>query len=253
MIELSLKLSTVPLLFAVQLVAIAYANHRAAKQNSAMQSKWIYSVLVMLAVWGVMCTYLAFSGVYQSSGFLNAYPMLWLPIIPFLIISLPLALQPVRDSYRMLIDSTLTTWLVGVHVLRVLALGTIIKAHNGLFSQSFATYVGIPDFIFGLSAILVLWLVIKRQISDSLLIIWSLVGVLVVIPGASIVAQKGLPGVFYSTVETPGIETLFEFPMVLAPSLVVPLFLAFNLFTGIRLIERKQQPHRKLNTINNVR
>lgn len=245
MIELSLKLSTVPLLFAVQVIAVAYANHRAAKQNSAMQSKWIYSILVMLTAWGLMCTYLAFSGVYQSTGFLTAYPMLWLPVIPFLIISLPLTLQPVRDSFRMLIDSTPTTWLVGVHVLRVLALGTIIKAHSGLFSQSFASYVGIPDFIFGLSAILVFWLLIKRQVSDSFLIIWSFVGVLVVIPGASIVAQKGLPGAFYSIVETPGIETLFDFPMVLAPSLVVPLFLAFNLFTGIRLIERERQSHQK--------
>lgn len=243
MIELSLKLSTVPLLFAIQVIAVAYANRRAAKLNSAMQSKWIYSILIMLTAWGAMCTYLAFSGVYQSSGFLNAYPMLWLPVIPFVIISLPLVLQSARDSFRILIDSIPITWLVGIHTLRILALGTIVKAHNGLFSQSFATYVGIPDFIFGLSAILVLWLLIKRQISHSLLIIWNFIGILVIIPGALIVAQKGLPGLFYSIIETPTITTLFEFPMVLAPSLVVPLFLAFNLFTAIRLIERKQPDH----------
>jgi hypothetical protein len=32
--------------------------------------------------------------------------------------------------------------------------------------------------------------------------------------------------------------TLYEFPMALAPSLVVPIFVMMNLFVMIRLIER---------------
>jgi hypothetical protein len=38
--------------------------------------------------------------------------------------------------------------------------------------------------------------------------------------------------------ESPSLKTIFEFPMALAPTLVVPLFVIVNLFVALRLIGR---------------
>jgi hypothetical protein len=125
--------------------------------------------------------------------------------------------------------------------LRILAVGTLIKAWQGEFSMSFAIWVGIPDLLFGLSAVIMLYLALKNLFSTMALMQWNLLGVLVILPGAPIVGQMGLPGVFHRIDETPSMITLLEFPMVLAPSLVVPLFVMMNLFVAIRLIERMLQ------------
>jgi hypothetical protein len=36
------------------------------------------------------------------------------------------------------------------------------------------------------------------------------------------------------------LKTIFEFPMALAPTLVVPIFAMVNLFVALRLIKRQQ-------------
>ena len=192
-----------------------------------------------MVIWGAISTWLANNGVYLSDAFLAAYPTFWLPFIPVvLILSVLIISVPARTAVQSLIDTTPLKWLIGIHVLRILAVGTLIKAYKGEFSMSFATWVGIPDMLFGLSALFMLWLATKDRINNFGFMLWNMLGVLVIIPGAPIVAQMGLPGVFFNITETPTMVTLYEFPMVLAPSLVVPIFVTLNMLVGIRLIEK---------------
>jgi len=231
--------STVPLLFAVQLSAIALATRHAIRAGHLARPAWIGVLMGVLVLWAVASTWLALSGVYESQAFLAAYPLVWLPFVPVVAVALILVLfRPARDAVRALIDGTPTTWLIGIHALRLLAIGTLIKAWSDAFARSFALWVGIPDLLFGLSALVMVWLAARGRVTPPGLLAWSLLGVLVILPGAPLVGQMGLPGLLHAIKETPSITTLFAFPMVLAPSLVVPIFVMMNLLVAIGVIER---------------
>ncbi len=231
-------LSTIPLLFAVQMLAVFVATRHAVTHKGMTGAVWIYALMCVLVAWGGVTTALALLGVYQTDSFLAAYPTLWLPFVPAtLILIIPLLFTSARTAVRDLIDASSWKWLIGIHALRILAVGTLIKAWRGEFARSFAILVGIPDMLFGLSAVFMLWLAKKGRVSAVGLILWNLLGVAVILP-APIVGQRGLPGLFNAVEESPGMVTLYEFPMVLAPTLVVPVFFMTNLFVAIRLVER---------------
>ena len=65
---------------------------------------------------------------------------------------------------------------------------------------------------------------------------WSLAGALVIVPAAPLVAQMGLAGPLQVFTAEPSATALFVYPMVLAPTLIVPLFVLFNLLTAQALI-----------------
>ena len=234
-----MKISLVPVLFLLQMIAILFAARQAVHRGELGSTGWIHTFVVLVTIWGAVSTWHAFTGVYQSKAFLEAYPTFWLPFIPVILCVIPLLLfAKARNTVRSLIDATPIRWLIGIHALRILAIGTLIKAWKEEFTMSFATWVGLPDMLFGLSALLMIWLSLKDRIGNLGLFAWNLLGVFVILPGAPLVGQMGLPGMLHAIEETPSMTTLYEFPMVLAPSLVVPIFVMLNLFVAIRLIER---------------
>ncbi len=237
-----MKFSLIPVLFLIQMLAILHGAHHALRRKGRPGYGWFLAMTLILTLWGLISTWLALSGVYLSRGFLESYPTLWLPFIPVLaVLGMMLIFPSARRAMQILIDTVPVRWLVGIHALRILALGTLIKAWRGEFSLSFALWVGIPDLIFGLSALWVMRLAAQNRLGDRGLMLWNLLGVLVILPGAPLIGQMGLPGVFHMIDETPSMVTLYEFPMVLAPSLVVPVFVMMNLFTAMRLWERRGQ------------
>lgn len=238
-----MKFSLIPALFLLQMLGILYAARYALNRQGMKGYGWFLAITLMLALWGLISSWLALSGVYLSPGFLAVYPTLWLPFIPLVPVIAVLAISATaRRALQVVIDTVPVGWLIGIHALRILALGTMIKAWRGEFSLSFALWVGVPDLLYGLSALWMLRLAAQNRLSDRGLLIWNLLGVLVILPGAPLIGQMGLPGIFHMIEETPSMITLYEFPMVLAPSLVVPVFVMMNLFTAIRLIERRRQP-----------
>ncbi|MCK5494929.1 MAG: hypothetical protein KAI80_00850, partial [Hyphomicrobiaceae bacterium] len=86
--------------------------------------------------------------------------------------------------------------------------------------SSFVFWIGIPDFLFGLSALLVGWLLLRKAVSPRFLIAWNLVGFgLIILP-------TFVPTNYW--MNDPGFVFIFEFPMVLAPTLVVAFFITMN-------------------------
>jgi len=53
-----------------------------------------------------------------------------------------------------------------------------------------------------------------------------------------VLINVGLPGAMHMIEESPGLTTIFELPMALAPTLVVPIFAIVNLFVALRLFQR---------------
>jgi hypothetical protein len=79
---------------------------------------------------------------------------------------------------------------------RAAVIGGVVKGLNGLLPASFALPVGIPDLLFGLSALVLALLWKGEGWSARTLIARNLIGMAVIMP-APILGQLGLPGPFH--------------------------------------------------------
>ena len=122
--------------------------------------------------------------------------------------------------------------------LRILAIGGIIKGYTGEFSLFYAQFIGIPDFLYGVTTLIAAVLIYKGIWKEKSAIIINLIGFIIIVPIGTILMNVGLPGAMYMIEESPSLKTIFEFPMALAPTLVVPIFVMVNLLVALRLIKR---------------
>ena len=236
-----MKFSMLPLLYLAQCVAIyrVTRNTYNSGQISASQKKQIILILAALTLWGGLSTYLGMSGYYQSEGFLSSLPGLWITQTAVLIVIIPwLASKTLRQGIDAIIDHTPLYLIMGFEGLRILAIGGIIKGYKGEFSLFYAQFIGIPDFLYGVTTLIAAVLIFKGIWKEKSAIIINLIGFIIIVPFGTILMNVGLPGAMYMIEETPSLKTIFEFPMALAPTLVVPIFVMINLFVALRLIKR---------------
>ena len=238
-----MKFSMLPLLYLIQIVAIyrVTRNTYDSGQISAGQKKQIILILAMVTLWGGLSTYLGMSGYYQSEGFLSSLPGFWIPQIPVLIVMIPwMASKALRQGIDKIIDQTPLHFIMAFEGLRILAIGGIIKGYTGEFSLFFVQFVGIPDFLYGVTTLIAAVLIYKGIWKEKSAIIINLIGFIIIVPFSLILINMGLPGAMYMIEESPSLKTIFEFPMALAPTLVVPIFVMVNLLVALRLIKRKR-------------
>lgn len=228
-----MQLSSLPLLIAVIFGFLWFNVRRLHRRGvlSAEQRNQLALLIAILLLWGLLIGYLSSEGRFNSESFFAALPGYWLPYVPVIIVlTTMLFLAPLREGLRVFVDETPADWLSAIHILRILALGTLIKASNDLFPQLFAWYVGGPDLLFGLSAILMTLLLHRVKVSDRTLLIWHLLGALaVVLP---------IAGMMHLFMAEPLFAELFSFPMVMAPALVVPTLVMLNMLVAWRLFAR---------------
>lgn len=238
-----MKFSMLPLLYLIQIVAIyrVTRNTYDSGKISVGQRRQINLIFAFLTLWGGFSTYLAMSGYYQSEGFLSSLPGFWITQIPVLIVMVPwMASRTLRQGIEKIIDQTPLYLIMGFEGLRIFALGGIIKGYRGDFSLFFAKFVGIPDFLYGVTTLIAAILIYRGVLKAKSAIIINLIGFLIIVPLGMILINVGLPGAMYMIEESPSLKTIFEFPMALAPTLVVPIFVIVNLLVALRLIKRKE-------------
>lgn len=125
--------------------------------------------------------------------------------------------------------------LVTFHMLRLLAVGTVLKYAQGQLPLHFVIFGSIPDLLFALSAvILTVWGSIHTWGSDHL-IVWHIIGLSVFL-GAGISMFFSVPSPTRIYQDKPDTSIVFQFPMVLAPNFTVPLFALAHVFALIKLI-----------------
>ncbi len=222
--------SSVPLLFMAICAFWLWAARHAERCGNitAAQARAIYVWLALLTGWGIVTASLALRGGYSSVAFYRMLPGFWVPLAPVaLSIVLLLAWPAFRTALWIIAESTSPRAFLLVHCLRIAAIGGIIKASHGLLPWSFVLPVGIPDFLFGLLSLLLMLAHGKDGYSRRVLIGWNLLGI-AVLAAAPVLMQMGLPGRLYVFDSQPDARTLFEFPMVLAPTLVVTLLFFMN-------------------------
>jgi hypothetical protein len=134
----------------------------------------------------------------------------------------------VRSGLHGIAHGTPISWLVFVQAIRIGALGGIIKGIRGDITSSYVFWVGIPDFLYGVSALVIGFLLLRGAIGNRTLLAWSLLG-----PGIILIPTFGMMSYWMNE---PGFIFIFEFPMVLAPSIVVPVLLLIDLLLAWRAV-----------------
>jgi hypothetical protein len=146
--------------------------------------------------------------------------------------------KSLRQGIDQVVDQTPLYLIMGFEGLRILAIGGIYKGYIGEFSAFYAKYIGIPDFLYGVTTLIAAVLIYRGIWKERSAIIINLIGFIIIVPFGMILINVGLPGAMFMIEESPSLKTIFEFPMALAPTLVVPLFVIVNLFVALRLIGR---------------
>jgi len=220
-----MKMSLLPLLVSMVFI-FCFALTRRAGMNqyiSVAEKHRVYTLLLALLLWTWVSTLLGMRGTHLL--LMQRIPLLWQACVPVIIvITGMLVSKKLQSGVHALVANTPWHWLIFIQALRIAAIGTVIKGIHGEISSAYVFWVGIPDFLFGLSALIVGWLALKHRISPSFLLVWNLVG-------ASLILLPTFLATNYWMSE-PGFAFIFEFPMVLAPSIVVPMFVLLNLLTA---------------------
>lgn len=220
--------STIPLLCVALTVFWLWLGVRSLRHGSIAREEFaaLIAWLFVLGLWGVTSARFAHSGFYDSATFLSLLPGLWWPLIPMLLTGCMMVAVPFRRALFAVVGRH-SRALVAIHALRIAAIGGVLKGLNGLLPPSFALSIGIPDLVIGVSALgfAVFWP--KNGWPPRALIAWNVLGVVVILP-APLLAQMGLPGPLYVFASDPDARALFDYPMVLAPTLIVPLLMTMN-------------------------
>lgn len=232
--------SSIPLLFACQ-CAFVYAAARRAETKL-----WpVVLLLLCLALWGVASGVMANSGVYATERFTEALPGFWLPAVPIVLAGFLLVVSQVRNALLHTAVKTPHEWFIAIQGLRVTAVGTLIKTVSGDFPAHFEVAVGINDLAFGLSALPMYVLARSRRLSSDAAVLWHTTGIVIIVLPAGLAIELGMPGRLSYLWPEASSQAIFAFPMVLAPSLVVPGFLILSLLAIIGLVKQKpMEPNR---------
>ena len=236
-----MQISSTPFLVAIELgfvFALAWRSRGVASERGAMPA--VYAYLAWLAAYAVASGVLGARGLYVSDALLKLLPALWIQLITVAAFVVPVLLFPaIRQGLRDIVDATPLHWFAYFHALRIAALGTAYKAATGEFPVYFEILVGVPDLLFGISALWIARKVERREIGDKGFMIWNLIGALVIVPAAPVLLQLGLPGPLQVFTALPDARAVFTFPMSIAPMFGVPFFILVNLWVAWRLWERR--------------
>ena len=125
--------------------------------------------------------------------------------------------------------------LITIHILRLLAIGTIIKFIQRELPLHFVILGAMPDFLFAVSAVVLAVMGMNSPLSHGVLVAWHWIGFAVFFgPGISMFFSVPSPFRIYHS--KPDTSIVFQFPMVLAPTLTVPLFMIAHLFALVKLL-----------------
>ena len=225
-----MKFSILPIFVIIVFTFCIFITRRANKNHSinTTEKRSVYFLLLSLFVWTLTSIALGIKNLHVE--LMENIPLLWQANVAVVILAIALFLSKnLRNGLRGLASCTPWHWLVFFQALRIGALGGVMKGIKGEVTSTYVFWVGIPDLLYGISALFVGWLALRQAISNRSLMIWSLIGPTIIL----------LPTFLFNNyfMNEPGFTFIFEFPMVLAPSIVVPIFLFINFLLAWKIFE----------------
>ena len=189
--------------------------------------------IVAMVAWMALVIYLSNQGLYLKHT-------RWLSNLIGFVLVLALAAvlfgttEVAREGLVLAASRTSTFQLALFHVLRLLAVGTIVKYIQGELPLHFVIFGSIPDFLFATSAVVVTAFEVIAPLSADFLIVWHVVGFFVFFgPGVSMFFS--MPSLFRLYHDKPDASIVFQFPMVLAQNFTVPLSALAHVFALAKL------------------
>jgi hypothetical protein len=212
---------------------------RALGAISPSEARACSTLLAILVAWIAVSGSLAARGVYLDERALCVLPLLVGFLVPTSIVAASLWFAPVlRSGVLGVVESLPLTWLVGAQAIRITAIGTILKYLHGELPAHFILPVGIPDFVVGLSALPMAWWAARNPTgARSSLIAWNVVGVAIFL-AAGILMHVSMPGPIQFFTSGPTTRSIFEFPLALVPTFLVPCFVGLHAACLWRLAAR---------------
>jgi hypothetical protein len=210
---------------------IAYRAGRDAR-ISKPEARSLFLFIAGLFAWTLVATFLGFRNLHASAWLLDHVPFLWQACVAVAMFMGAFALSPTfRRALNGLADATPAIWLVFFQALRIGALGSVVKSFRGEITSSFPLWVGIPDFLYGVSALILGLLLLRNPLGHrTTLVAWGIAGAcIIVVP---------LFGLMPYWMNEPGFTFIFEFPMVISPSIVVPILILLDLLLAWKAIRQ---------------
>ena len=235
-----MTMSLTPFLLAVEIGFLFLAARRAARTSpNGFTASPAYAHFLWISAYGLGMVALGARGFFVSEAILQSYPGVWVQVVTVIAVAGPALLFPsVREALRVVFDGVPWSWFAWFHALRICALGTAYKTYKGEFPVYFEVLVGVPDLAFGVSAVWIARRAAQGRLSRRGFLVWNLLGAFAIVPAAPILLQLGLPGPFQVFAGDPGARAVFTFPMSIAPTIGVPLFVLVNVWAAWRLWER---------------
>jgi hypothetical protein len=225
-----MKLSILPIFVIIVFAFCIFITRRAGKNNSinTSETRSVYFLLLAFFVWTLICIALGIRDLHVT--LMEHVPLLWQACVPVVILVIALFFsRNLRGGLRGIAAGTPWHWLVFFQALRIGALGGVMKGIKGEVTSSFVFWVGGPDFLYGVSALIIGWLLLRKAVGNRFLMIWNLIGPAIILFPTFVFMNYFM--------NEPGFIFIFEFPMVLAPSIVVPIFISINCLLVWRIYE----------------
>jgi hypothetical protein len=144
------------------------------------------------------------------------------------------AAPEIREGLINAATATTHRELAFIHILRLLAIGTIIKYVQRQLPLHFVILGSLPDFLFALSAVVVTFVADSALPGPEVLLVWHWIGFSVFL-GAGISMFFSVPSPLRIYDGDPDASLIFRFPMLLAPNFTVPLFMLAHAFAIVKL------------------
>ncbi|MBW9271240.1 MAG: hypothetical protein K1566_16495 [Candidatus Thiodiazotropha sp. (ex. Lucinisca nassula)] len=229
-----MTLSIVPI-YLVVVFFFCFLLVRYASKNQLIdtaEQRKILLLLLAFILWSVSIAFLALDN--RHVALMSSVPLLWQAFVPVMIWVTAFVLSAdLRSGLLKIAMHTPAQWFVLLQALRIGAIGGIVKGLNGDISSGYVFWIGIPDFLFGLSALVIGLLMFKREVKSPLLMVWNLIGfALIFFPTFLIMGYW---------MSEPGFVFIFEYPMILAPGMLVPLLISMNLLHAWGLFQKTRQ------------
>ena len=186
------------------------------------------AILALLLAWMVASTAIAYRDLYQKWN----EELLLLPlgtVAPFVAIGIVVAAWPrARRSLVVLVERIPLGTLTSVHVVRMLAVGTIYKWLVGELPGHFVVPVAIPDFLIGLTAIpMSRRMAIHPLRHRRMFIAWNAIGASAFLLAVPLI-QLSQPGPLHWIASGANTNEGLSFPMSIVPTFIAPLFLSLH-------------------------
>lgn len=151
------KQSVLPLLVWVHISFVAYVIGRSHIDNIIKRSDMIVllsapALLLLYSLWFMHVG--RTKQLFVSPRISSSFPMVVVPLVPVAIL---VSVFVLRWSAAMaMMEHVNVSSMIAIQATRSLAVGTLIKWHRGVFPTGFAWGTGLPDMLFGLSALALL-------------------------------------------------------------------------------------------------